>query len=507
MRITLARALAVGTAAVAMLALTPAAVPAQAAAPTCDGVWVIVQPDEDSAASASAKCATEYTTGIQALTSAGFKIEQSSGTVSRINTAPTDSDYKTNGGYYWSYWHTTLTTDGALGAWDYYSTGAAQSTPAKGEAEGWLLTKSFTATGPAMTQIPAADSGATAGTTATTSPSPSATAKTASTTTKTAISNAAKYLAQNLPTEDDGAGASAQTILGLAAAGDCSYASTIRSQVAALKQQASAYIKDNPGRAATLAITASAVGEDPTDFGGIDLIQEIANGTDAGTGQVGSSASSFVQSLAIIAYARAGQTIPAAMLTNLTSSQDSTGAFGYSYGGTFYSDYDTTGLAIQALHAAGGQDSVIAKAVAWASAEQNSSGYWPNPYSPVNSTGLLGSALELVGTDTGKATTWMVSQQLKDGGLPGVLNGTDSNRWATQEGLYLLTGTTLATVSIPLNTCSTNSTGTADAVDTLANTGAAAWVGPVGATGLGLVVLGSLLVAARSGRLSRRVSR
>lgn len=154
MRTTLARALAVGAAALAMLTMTTGVVPAHAAAPTCAGVWVVVQPDEAAAASASAKCATEYANGTQALTSAGFALEESGGMVSRINALPTDGNYATNGGYYWSYWHTTVTTDGTLGKWEYYSTGAAASKPAIGTAEGWLLTKSTAATGPAMAQIP-----------------------------------------------------------------------------------------------------------------------------------------------------------------------------------------------------------------------------------------------------------------------------------------------------------------------------------------------------------------
>jgi hypothetical protein len=529
MRTTLARAIAVGIAALATLTFTPAVLPAVGATPTCTGVWVVVQSDEDDAASASAKCATEYTTGVQALTSAGYALEQSSGMVTRIDALPTDSNYNTNGGYYWSYWHTTVTSSGALGTWNYYSTGATQSAPTQGEAEGWLLTKSSSATGPALTTISATESSSdtsstpTASASASASASSSASTKTTTAATKTAVADAAKYLANNLPTEDDGASAINQTILGLSAAGDCSYASTIRSQLATLKQLAPDYIANNPGRAAILAIVAKTVGEDPTDFAGFDLIQQIANGTDTSTGQVGSTASSFTQSLAIIAYVRAGRTVPSAMLTNLTSAQDSSGAFGYSYGGTFYSDYDTTGLAIQALYAAGGQDSAVAKAVAWAVSEQNSSGYWPNPYSPVNSTGLLGSALELVGTDTGSATSWMISQQLSDGGLPNVLDGTDSDRWATQEGLYLLTSTTLVTVSLPLSTCAASSTATPTATTTstasasattsatttaaLATTGTAAWVEPIGLAGLALVVLGTALVVARSGRLSRRTRR
>lgn len=294
-------------------------------------------------------------------------------------------------------------------------------------------------------------------------------------------------------------------IFGLTSASSCTYAPTVRSLIASLKAQAADYVGTNPGRAAKLAILASSIGEDPTSFAGLDLLAIVAAGTQP-SGQVGASASSFVQSYAVIAYLRAGKPLPAPVLANLVASQDASGAFGYDFGG-FNADYDTTGLAIQALHAAGGNDAAIAKAVAWALAQQNAQGYWPNPYSPVDSTGLLGSALELVGTSSGGAKAWLESQQLPDGGFPAAIGSTTSDLMATSDALWLLGGTSLVSVTFSTAGCPATvvpSPGaTATALGSLADTGATQDALGVGV--VGLVVLGAgVVLIARTRRVTVR---
>jgi len=257
---------------------------------------------------------------------------------------------------------------------------------------------------------------------------------------------AASYLSGNLPTADDGTGTFVSAALALSAARSCDYSAAIASLLASIKAQATDYVGNDPVRAANLAILAVAVGEDPASFSGLNLMPLIAAGTQS-NGQVGAYASSYAQSLAVIAYVRAGQPVPAAVLANLVAGQDPSGAFGYAYGGTFYPDYDTTGLAIEALSAAHGDSTVIAKAVAWALSEQNGAGYWPNPYSPVDSTGILGSGLEFAGTSSGNAATWLRAQQLADGGFPASLDTTTSNVMATADAMWLLAGSNLVMVS------------------------------------------------------------
>jgi hypothetical protein len=313
---------------------------------------------------------------------------------------------------------------------------------------------------------------------------------------------AGSFINGNLPTADDGAGALINAAFGLTAVDSCAYAPTIRSLVANLKSQAPDFTADNPGRAALLAIFASAMGEDPTNFGGVDLLGIVAGGTQA-DGQVGSYASGFVQSYAVIAYVRAGRPVPTAVLDNLVDSQDGSGAFGYLDWQTnaFVPDYDTTGLAIQALHAAGGNAAAITAAVGWATKAQNALGYWPNLFSPVDSTGLLGSGLALVGVGTGGALGWIESQQLADGGFPAQLGDATSNVMATMDALWLITGTSYVTVTFQATGCTSTlvpgPAATAATLSSLADTGASDGTLQVTLVGCLVLITGVALVASR----------
>jgi hypothetical protein len=291
--------------------------------------------------------------------------------------------------------------------------------------------------------------------------------------------------------------------LALSAARSCTYSAAIDSLVASIKAQAVDYVGNDPVRAANLAILAISLGDNTASFGGLNLLSLLAAGTQT-SGQVGTSSSSYAQSLAVIAYVRAGQSVPPAVLANLVAGQDPSGAFGYTYGGTFYPDYDTTGLAIEALSAAHGNSTAITKAIAWAVAEQNVAGYWPNPYSPVDSTGILGSGLEFAGTSAGKAASWLASEQLADGGFPASLASTTSNAMATADAMWLLAGSNLVTVSRvtctaadPVASVSTGKSGS-----TLADTGAPD-EGLIGALAVSVLLIGGGLVLRRRQRAAR----
>jgi hypothetical protein len=194
-------------------------------------------------------------------------------------------------------------------------------------------------------------------------------------------------------------------------------------------------------------------------------------------------------------------------LANLVAGQDPSGAFGYTYSGTFYPDYDTTGLAIEALSAAHGDSTVIAKAVAWALSEQTGAGYWPNPYSPVDSTGILASGLHFAGASIGNALSWIQAQQLADGGFPASLDSTTSNVMATADAMWLLAGSNLVTVS-SLRCSATSADPT---VSIAAGTGAATLAdtgsredAPFGPLAVSMIVIGAgMVVLRRRQRLAR----
>ncbi|MFT4108152.1 hypothetical protein [Propionicimonas sp.] len=283
---------------------------------------------------------------------------------------------------------------------------------------------------------------------------------TASTPTASAASTAdgtkaANYLVRNLPSAKSATSDAIATALGFATTGDCTYAPSARKLVDGLEDIAKKYTSGQPGKAARLAISVSALGLNPKSFGGVNLVSAITKSLPA-DGRIGSSDSAFTQSLAIIALKRAGATIPVTLLTKLLSLQDSSGAFGYEYpAGTFNADPDTTALAILALDTLGNLDPQLDKAVDAAQDSMEADGYWSN-YSPVDSTSLMATALRATGADVTSSAAWLATQQLSNGGFPAELDGTSSNTLATAEALFLATGKTMVNASLNLGKCPKN---------------------------------------------------
>jgi hypothetical protein len=269
---------------------------------------------------------------------------------------------------------------------------------------------------------------------------------------------AANYIVKNLPSPTN-VGASITAALGLASAKDgCTYAPSLRTLVSQMEKGAKGYLypskKLNQARAASLAIAVKALGLNPKKFAGYNLVSLVTKSLPK-DGRVGPSDSAFSQSLGIIALDRADATIPVTLLTKLLSLQDGSGAFGYEYNG-FQPDPDTTALSILALHGIGQLDYQTGEATSWAQTNQKPDGYWDN-YSPVDSTGLLGSALKAEGKDVSAALTWLGSVQHTDGGFPNSLDaGTGSDTGATAEALYLINGKSLLDISLNLGKCPKN---------------------------------------------------
>ncbi|MCA0297198.1 MAG: hypothetical protein LCH96_18175 [Actinobacteria bacterium] len=117
--------------AIPLLAGAAVATPTQAQAATCSGVWVVV--DYGSLGGVSTKCATKYSTGTEALRSAGFSPTLDNGMITKISGKPSNPDINKA---YWSYWHASRSGDG-YGDWSYSNLGANSYHPTKGNAEGW----------------------------------------------------------------------------------------------------------------------------------------------------------------------------------------------------------------------------------------------------------------------------------------------------------------------------------------------------------------------------------
>jgi len=156
--------------AVAALSTVASTSPSQAAAPSCAGAWVVVQPEAD-AATASVACATEATDGVVALRSAGFTAVGSD-FITQINGLPKNPDFTKNGGVYWAFCTAEVdAATGGIGTWTYSQVAADKSKPAAGSATGWLLTSSMDGC-PTVTSVAAASASATPTATAPSTPAP-----------------------------------------------------------------------------------------------------------------------------------------------------------------------------------------------------------------------------------------------------------------------------------------------------------------------------------------------
>lgn len=237
---------------------------------------------------------------------------------------------------------------------------------------------------------------------------------------------------------DDAGGATADVVLSLVAVGG--HDDQVQATTDWLAEQAATYAVDNGPAAGKFAVAAVAAGRDPRSFGGVDLVAELQSQIND-EGQCGSFGFAFGQAWCVLGLERAGAPVPDAAVDYLVTFQDDSGAFGYDAGG-FVADNDASGLALAALAGAVEQPGARESAIEvrdYLTGAQHKDGYWTN-FSPVNTTGLVGPAMQLVGTDVSAATSWMVGQQLAGGGLPNVLDGTDPDLMATTQGAVLLSG-------------------------------------------------------------------
>ncbi len=115
-----------------------------------------------------------------------------------------------------------------------------------------------------------------------------------------------------------------------------------------LATQAADYSTD-PGAAAKLAYGVAAMGFDPGDFGGVDLLAVLDDSFDAETGAYGLDL--FDQAFFIMALHQTVQPIPESAMEYLLSLQLEDG--GWEFGDGFGSDSNTTALVIQTLLVAG----------------------------------------------------------------------------------------------------------------------------------------------------------
>lgn len=233
----------------------------------------------------------------------------------------------------------------------------------------------------------------------------------------------------------------ADAVLALVAADRDSDAATIDAMVAYLEERAPGYAT-SPEAAAKLTVVAVATKRDPAAFGGTDLVSLVSAGVQP-DGSFGAFPGPYASGLGLIALSATGTDIPPAMAQWLLERADPGGGWGYEPGQP--ADADSTGMAILGLKAVPQPDASITAgieaATAWAVGAQQPDGSWPG-FAPVNSTAVLGQALQAAGIDQPEATAYLVELQQADGGLPtGAEGATGSDQLATAQGTLLLAGT------------------------------------------------------------------
>lgn len=217
-------------------------------------------------------------------------------------------------------------------------------------------------------------------------------------------------------------------------------------------------------------VAALAAGQDPRSFGGFDLVSElqglmVTSGAKAGRfaddSAFGDYSNPVGQAFDIIALRRTTGAVPDAAVAYLLTAQCADGGFPDAYPTSpksCASNPDSTGLALQALVAAGVTDSTAdascaaGKALAWLRAHDAANGSYASgavdpsskPAANVNSTAYAALGLTAAAAGTAAQVTYLASVQNADGGLPilPTSDDTSSNVLATAQALNALTGST-----------------------------------------------------------------
>ncbi len=217
-----------------------------------------------------------------------------------------------------------------------------------------------------------------------------------------------------------------------------------------VREQMPSYAAD-PATAARAAILATAQNEDPTKFGGVNLVEKM-------TGELGDLAQNpYGLALLVIGLDRTGTEVPATVTDALVAAQDAEGAFGFPGYGI---DIDTTALAALALRLNDDNKAAVAassKAIDWLLANQceatselcpETGAYWGS-YSPVNTSGLAIGALKYADKPVHMQLGWLVSQQEGSEGFPAAIGAGYSDPYATAQAVVALSGTNVARVGMP----------------------------------------------------------
>jgi hypothetical protein len=181
------------------------------------------------------------------------------------------------------------------------------------------------------------------------------------------------------------------------------------------------------GATAKTTLAAQVLGQDPTLFGGRDLVAQLrglrsADGRFSDRSAYGDYSNGFTQALAVLALERTAGGAPSATVDYLLSLRCPDGGFPVVIGGTTCtSDVDATALAAQAL-AAAGRWRAAARSTGWLVSVQRQNGaFTSDGVENANSTGLAAQTLAEAGRrgPAAAARTFLVGLQLGCDAEPG----------------------------------------------------------------------------------------
>jgi hypothetical protein len=211
-----------------------------------------------------------------------------------------------------------------------------------------------------------------------------------------------------------------------------------------LSATASAFVTKTADSAGKLATAVVAAGGDPCDFGGVDIIHVLTNTWYSPTlGAFGVPTNTWHQAWAMVGLAAAGEPIPVSATQTLAGLQQSDGGWSYNLG-VVWTTPDDTGMALQALAAAGvpSSDPSILGGIAFLRAQQDGGGGWGN----ANSTALAIQGLLAAGEDL--AAEWardgrgpyeaLIADQKSDGPFTSAWFGSADNEYATLQAVPAL---------------------------------------------------------------------
>jgi hypothetical protein len=167
-----------------------------------------------------------------------------------------------------------------------------------------------------------------------------------------------------------------------------------------LSNTAAGFAADRADTAGKLALTVVAAGRDVHDFGGIDIVHVLTTTHySPSLGAFSVPTNTWHQAWAMLGLAAAGEAIPVSVTQNLIDLQQADGGWMYDLGPySISSDADSTGIALQALAAAGvaPTNSAVSSAILYLESTQDGGAGWLNANSTVAAVqGLLAAGEDL----------------------------------------------------------------------------------------------------------------